>query len=168
MLWIYLVMHKSQITKNIFVLFTFWFWFGVWAFGLGLILVGGLRWWSGDQLFLVRLCNYLMPWLLMGLLTVISISLLTNRYHLILLLVTPTLFLLITYAPLFLPGHERSNGGFQLNVMSYNVWRENLDIPGIAEVIRNQNRRFSSQIYLLLTRYRTSISKTGQLCSKQL
>ena len=131
-------MHKAQITKKIFVLFTFWFWLGVWAFGLCLILVGGLRWWSGDQLFLVRLCNYLMPWLLMGLLAVLSISLLTNRYHLVLLLVTPTLFMLITYVPLFLPGHERSNGGFQLKVMSYNVWRENSNIPGIAEVIRNQ------------------------------
>jgi len=131
-------MHDPLITKNIFAAFAFCFWVGVWAFGLGLILVGGLRWSFGDQLFPVRLCNYLMPWLLMGLLAVISISLLTNRHHLTLLLVAPTLFMLITYAPLFLPGHEKSHDGFQLKVMSYNIWRENSNIPGIAEVIRNQ------------------------------
>lgn len=138
MLWIWLVMNDPQVTKNLFVSLTVCFWIGLWAFGIGLILVGGLRWWYGDQLSVVRLCNYLMPWLLMLLLAGICGALLANRHHLALFLVVPTLFMVITYAPLFLPGHERSYDGLQLKVMSYNVWRKNSNLPGIAEVIRNQ------------------------------
>jgi endonuclease/exonuclease/phosphatase (EEP) superfamily protein YafD len=122
----------------LFKLFAFWFWFGVWTFGLGLIFVGALRWWSGDHWLLVRLCNYLMPWLFVVLLVGVGLSLLTNRHLLSLLLVLPSLFLLLTYAPLFMPRPDRSNGGFQVKVMSYNVWRENSNISGIAEVIRKQ------------------------------
>jgi vancomycin resistance protein VanJ len=131
-------MYDPQITKNIFAAFAFCFWVGVWAFGLGLILVGGLRWWFGDQLFPVRLCNYLMPWLLIGTLGGIGASLLAGRHPLALLLVAPTLFIIVTYAPLFLPGQERPHDGLNLKVMSYNVWRENSNIHAIGEVIRKQ------------------------------
>lgn len=131
-------MRGSLIIKNLSKFFASCFWGGVWTFGLGLFFVGALRWWSGDQLALVRFCNYMMPWLLMALLAGIGLSLLTNRRHLILLLAVPSLFMLITYAPLFMPRLDRSNGGFQIKVMSYNVWRENSNISGIAEVIRNQ------------------------------
>ena len=131
-------MQTLQISKGLFASLTFLFWIGVWAFGIGLILVGGLRWWYGDHLFPVRLCNYLMPWLLIGTLGGIGASLLAGRHSLALLLVVPTLFIIVTYAPLFLPGHERPQGGFKLKVMSYNVWRENSNIHAIAEVIGKQ------------------------------
>jgi endonuclease/exonuclease/phosphatase (EEP) superfamily protein YafD len=131
-------MHDLQISKSLIASMAFLFWIGVWAFGIGLILVGGLRWWNGDHLISVRLFNYLMPWFLIGTLGGIGASLLSGRYLLALLLVVPTLFIIVTYGPLFLPGQERPHDGFQLKVMSYNVWRENSNIHAIAEVIRKQ------------------------------
>ncbi len=71
--------------------------------------------------------------------------------------------MLITYAPLFLPGHERSNGGFQLKVMSYNVWRENLNIPGIAEVIRNQKPDLILLQEIHIDKLRTLITELDDL-----
>jgi endonuclease/exonuclease/phosphatase (EEP) superfamily protein YafD len=131
-------MPDIQMFKSLFASFIFWFWFGVWTFGVCLILVGVLRWWSGDYFLPVRLCTYLMPWLLVGTLTGIGVSLLTGRYRLALLLVVPTLFIIVSYAPLFLPAHDSLQDGFKLKVMSYNVWRENSDTHAMAEVIRKQ------------------------------
>lgn len=131
-------MQEFQITKNLVSIFSYIFSCSVYAFGLGLILVGVLRWCFGDKFLVVRLCNYLMPWLFIVLLALIGVSLLINRYDLSLLLLAPTLFMVMTYAPLFLPRHDRDNGGFKVKIMSYNVWRENSNISKIAEVIRTQ------------------------------
>lgn len=127
----------ANATKKI-ISFKCLFWGAVWLYGIGLLILWVLRWWSEDLWLPVRLCNYFMPWLLVGLLPGIALALLTNRALLATVLGVSTLFIVITYAPLFMPRQEKSPDGIPLKVMSYNVWWKNSNVAGMAEVIRTQ------------------------------
>ncbi len=131
-------MLDPQVIKKILASLSFTFWTGVWIYAIGLMLMGGLRWWTGDLLSPVRLCNYLMPWLQVGLWAGIVLAFLTNRNLLGFSLAVPALFIFVTYAPLFLPRQVNSHDGMHLKIMSYNVWRENSNITEMAGVVRNQ------------------------------
>lgn len=114
-------------------------WAGWWFFGLSLLVWYPLRWWPGDQLLPVRMANYFMPWLLVGLIPGLLAASLARRYRLLALLAAPTLLIGLTYAPLFLP---RSPvvlaAATPFKVMSYNVFAWNRNIPAAAAVIRQE------------------------------
>ncbi len=115
------------------------FWTGLWAFGLGLLLWYPMRWWPGDRLLPVRLTNYFMPWLLAGLVPALLAAGLAGRKWLGLTLAVPTIFIGLTFAPLFLPRSSfamASSNSFK--VMSYNIWVHNQDIAAVVAVIQQE------------------------------
>jgi vancomycin resistance protein VanJ len=115
------------------------FWTGLWLFGLSLWVWYPLRWWPGDDLRLVQLLNYFMPWLLVGLIPSIGVAALARRFRLLLTLAIPTLIIVLSYAPLFLPRPRIvAASNTPLKVMSYNVLVINRNIPAMAAVIRQQ------------------------------
>lgn len=120
-------------------LIIYFFWVGLWLLGLGLVLWYPLRWWPGDKLLPVQLINYFMPWLLLALIPAIIIAGLANRPGLIALLTLPTLFIIFSYAPLFLP---RSNmvlaDSGRIKVMSYNIWGRNHNMRSVAAIIHRE------------------------------
>ncbi len=115
------------------------FWLGLWLFGLSIFLILLMRWWLGDYYLPVRLANYIMPWLLVGLVPGLIMAGLAHRYRLATALAIPTLTIALSYAPLFLP---RPNvalaGGESFKVISYNVWRRNKDVSAMGKVIRRE------------------------------
>lgn len=114
-------------------------WTGLWLFGLVLFLWYPLRWWPGDRLLPVRLLNYFMPWLLFGLIPGLLVAGLTHRYRLMMVLVVPTLFIGLTFVPLFLPRPSVALAASPpLKVMSYNVWHHNPNIADAVAVIRRE------------------------------
>jgi endonuclease/exonuclease/phosphatase (EEP) superfamily protein YafD len=115
------------------------FWSGLWLFGVGILVSYLMRWWSGDRLLPVRLVNYLMPWLLTGLVPGLIMAGLARRYRLVAVLAIPTLIIGLSYAPLFLPRSSIALAdGSSFKVMSYNVWRKNSNIEAIAKLIREE------------------------------
>lgn len=115
------------------------FWTALWLFGLSLWIWYPLRWWPGDDLRLVQFLNYFMPWLLVGLVPSVGIAALARRTRLLLALAVPTLVIMLSYAPLFLPRPRiASAGNTPLKVMSYNVLVINRNVPAMADVIRQQ------------------------------
>jgi vancomycin resistance protein VanJ len=111
----------------------------VWFLGLGVCLIYLLRWWPGDRLWQVRLFNYLMPWVLIPLITALIAAVTARRHWLVTILAFPTLLISLNYAPLFLPRY-----GFALandetfKVMSYNVSRHNTNVAAIAAQVRQE------------------------------
>lgn len=115
-------------------------WLGLWLFGLGILLWLPMRRWPGDVFWPVQIGNYLMPWLLLGLIPGLLIAVLMRRTWLALVLAAPTVFILANYAPLFLP---RSNlvlaGSEHVKVMSFNVWWRNQNLDRAINIIRQEN-----------------------------
>lgn len=115
------------------------FWLGLWLFGLGALFVYLLRWGTGDELLPVRLFNYLTPWALVPLIPALILAGLAQRRWLMAVLSIPTLAIVFSYAPLFLPRPSVALAdGDAIKVMSYNVWRRNKDLNGMIEVVRQQ------------------------------
>lgn len=98
-----------------------------------------LRWWPGDRFMPVRLVNYFMPWLLLGLLPGLGLAGLARRKWVALALALPSLIIGLTFAPLFLPRPAEvlaANTSFK--VMSYNVWYHNREAAEAARLIRQE------------------------------
>jgi vancomycin resistance protein VanJ len=115
------------------------FWISLWSLSLGVLLVYILRWFLGDQLLLARLISYIMPWLLIFLVPGLIVAGLANNKLLAVTLLMPTIFICLTYAPLFLPNPSKSIAGLApFKVMSYNVWRGNQKMSTVANVIRKE------------------------------
>ena len=131
---------------------------GLWIFGLGLLIWYPLRWWPGDRLAPVQLLNYLAPWLLLALLPAVITAAVFKRLWLGLTLVIPTVLILFTYAPLFLP---RSSVALADNnhykVMSYNIWQNNKNLPASIDLIIRENPDI-----LLLQEARPNVAKRIQ------
>jgi vancomycin resistance protein VanJ len=109
---------------------------GLWLFGTSILLTYALRWGTGDRLLIVRLINYLMPWMLLGLIPGLVMAGLTHRIGLFVTLAIPTIIICLTYSPLFLHHSKIALAkNKSMKVMSYNVWRENSNITKLAEVI---------------------------------
>ncbi len=130
--------------QNIFIIFlrglgvfiSTVFWLGLWILGLGVLLGLLMRLWPGDLLRLVRLINYLMPWLLIFLIPAVTVAALLNHKWLAVTLLASTLFIIIHFAPLFVSGTSAVQPGrASLKVMSYNVWRDNRRMNEVAAVI---------------------------------
>lgn len=115
------------------------FWLGVWFFVLSVVLYFILRLWPGDQLPAVRLTNYLMPWLLCGLVPAFIVACLGRRKWLAMVLSLPSLFIGFTYAPLFRVHPDTALAVQQpIKIMSYNVWRKNKNMSAVAKIIRQE------------------------------
>ncbi len=115
------------------------FWLGLWFFSLGILLAFLVRWWSGDHLIPVRLMNYFMPWLLLGLIPGLVVAGWGHRYRLFTALAVPSLIIVLNYAPLFLPRPSVALAdGQNFKVMSYNVWRRNRNISAMEGIIRQE------------------------------
>jgi endonuclease/exonuclease/phosphatase (EEP) superfamily protein YafD len=115
-------------------------WLGMWLFGLGVLLWLPLRRWPGDALFPVQILNYLMPWLLIGLIPMLTIALVARRFGLAAMLAIPTAIICVSYAPLFLPRGSIALAESQhLTVMSHNVWRGNKNFDRTVQVIQQQD-----------------------------
>jgi vancomycin resistance protein VanJ len=111
--------------------------FGVALIGLLLLVWHLLRWWTGDQHHLVRLLDYVAPWLLLFLLPAFVVTLLIGRRYEKLLIALPTLLIGIPLLPQFLPRPEAEPAvGLQLKVMSYSVCSANRNTPAVIENIR--------------------------------
>lgn len=114
-------------------------WLGLSLFGLGVLAWYVLHWWSGDRFWPVRLVNYFMPWLLVGLIPGLIMAGLARRQKVILLLAVPTLIISLTFAPLFLPRSSVAlAAGGSFKVMSYNVWGRNKHVAEVAQNIRQE------------------------------
>ena len=85
-----------------------------------------LRWLSGDQLFIVRLFNYFLPWLGLFLTICLIIVVSLRRKILAVVLVAPLIIIAIIYAPQFSGCLKTASSNTRtLKVMSYNIWRSN-------------------------------------------
>ena len=117
------------------------FWVGSWVFSVTILLtLFVLRWWPGDRLIVVRMFNYTMPWFLVALLPLICLAGGAGRKWLLLTLLAPTLYIIFSNLPLFLPKNQSlPPSGFELKVMSYNVWSHSKDMSALAEVIIQAN-----------------------------
>lgn len=125
--------------KELFYTIRTAFWLGLWLFGLGVLLTYLLHWWPGDRLLPVRLLNYMLPWLLIPLVLALITAGLAGRHWLVTVLAVPTLFVSLTYAPLFFPRPCLAQGnGETFKVLSYNVGRRNLDVTAMAALIRQE------------------------------
>jgi vancomycin resistance protein VanJ len=125
--------------KRLWSILCWLFWLGWGLVGLGLLTWYGLRWWPGDRFLPVRLFNYFMPWLLLGLMPGLVLAGLARRKWVALTLAGPALFIGLTFAPLFLPRAEEAlaaNASFK--VMSYNVWYRNDKVTEVAGLIRQE------------------------------
>jgi endonuclease/exonuclease/phosphatase (EEP) superfamily protein YafD len=115
------------------------FWAGLWIFALGLLVWYPLRWWPGDRFWPVRLTNYFMPWLFLGLIPGILIAGLSRRRWLATALTIPTILIGLTFAPLFLPRPSTALAGTEsYKVMSYNIWGRNRDAEALVSVIQQE------------------------------
>jgi vancomycin resistance protein VanJ len=122
--------------KWLFLQISSFFWLSLWLFGLSILAIYIMRWWPGDRLLPVRLANYIMPWLLWGLVPALIVSLLGQHSWLMITLTIPTILICFTYVPLFLHNPSVSSADSEpIKIMSYNVWRDNNDMKGVAKVI---------------------------------
>ncbi len=115
------------------------FWLGFWLLGLVTLLIFIIRWWSGDQLWHVRMFNYLMPWVLIPLTTALIAAGIGRRRWLVATLAVPALFISLNYAPLFLPrcSFALANGE-NFKVLSHNVSRHNTNVAAITAQIQQE------------------------------
>lgn len=146
------------------------FWLGWALLGLGLVTWYGLRWWPGDRFLPVRLFNYFMPWLLLGLMPGLALAGLARRKWVAFILAVPALFIGLTFAPLFLPRPEgvlAANASFK--VMSYNIWYHNDKVAEAAGLIRQEQpdilllQELSPGVAKSLTRELADLYPGGQL-----
>lgn len=114
-------------------------WAGLWFLMASATLTLILRWWPGDRLMVVRLVNYLMPWLLALLLPGLLAAALGRRLILTIALALPVAAILFHYAPLLLPRTRAASTGNTLKVMSYNVWSKNVTLEATASLIHREN-----------------------------
>jgi len=128
------------IFKGLFQTVRIFFWLVLWFFGSGMLYVYFLRWWSGDQLPAVRLFNYLSPWVIPALILALIIAAVARRYWLSTVMAVPTLLVVLSYAPLFLPRASIAMVDDQssFKVMSYNVWRNNQDVEAMTTLIKQE------------------------------
>ena len=114
-------------------------WLVLWLFGIIIWLWYIFRWWPGDQLLVIRLISYMVPWFLVILLPGTIAAAFARRKWLALTLATPMLFLFLTYIPLFLPGSRTVlASGTPLKVMSYNLYYQNDEAEAIVEVVQQE------------------------------
>jgi len=129
----------TGLLKGLFYTLRTAFWLGLWLFGLGVLLTYLLRWWPGDRLLPVRLLNYMVPWLLIPLVLALIAAIVAGRHWLVTVLAVPTLFISLTYAPLFLPRPCLALGNSEtFKVLSHNVGRRNPDVTAMAALIRQE------------------------------
>lgn len=129
----------TTLIKGLFYTIRMFLRLGLWLFGLGVLLTFLLRWWPGDQLLPVRLLNFMMPWLLILLVPALIAARLAGCHWLVTVLALPTLFISLSYAPLFLPRCcSAPSSGEIFKVMSNNVSRYNTDVTAMAALIRQE------------------------------
>ena len=68
--------------KQVWIVTKSLFWARLWLFALGLVIWYPMRWWPGDRFWPVRLTNYFMPWLLVGLIPALVVAGLARRRRL--------------------------------------------------------------------------------------
>lgn len=115
------------------------FWAFLWVTAISLLLFFPLRWLSGDSLEPVRTVSYITPWLLIPALPMLGIAGWRRRKWLAVVLLTGTLAIVVSFAPLFLPNRPArpSPQAVPLKIMSYNL-HGIPEIDGIVEVIRRE------------------------------
>lgn len=115
------------------------FWLGLWLFGLSLLLLYPIRWLYGDHFAIVRLANYVLPWLLLPLLPAIAIAGIARRRRLLVMLAIPMLLISLPFAHLFLPRSRAiaKSDDFSIKIMSHNVFG-NQDVEAVADAIRQE------------------------------
>jgi vancomycin resistance protein VanJ len=111
----------------------------LWAIGFLANLFFISRWLMGDQLLIVRMANYFLPWIGLGLLGFLMLALGARKRRLSILLTLPVIVISMNYVPLMLRcGVNSFTEGTRLKVMSYNIWRDNQDMIAAAEIIRRE------------------------------
>lgn len=96
-----------------------------------------LRWWLGDQFYLIRLFNYGLPWLLIGLVLGLVVTAVRSRQQIWWQMMTvSTVFISLPLLPIFLPGWGNQPAGpAALKVMSYSLCKANWETQAIVQVI---------------------------------
>ena len=98
----------TSLSKRLWFILRLAFWSILWIFGLGVLLLFPLRWFSGDYFTPVRLANFFVPWLLVLLVPAMLIAGLARRKWLLVVLAAPTLLICLIFAPLFWPHNKPS------------------------------------------------------------
>jgi vancomycin resistance protein VanJ len=116
-----------------------------------------MRWWPGDRFLPVQWLNYFMPWLLAGLLPALLSAGLARRKWLSTMLVIPTVLIVLTFAPLFLPRADVILANQpSLKVMSFNTWWRNRSSKALTGLIQQEQpdliflQELNPEIVLLL------------------
>lgn len=110
-----------------------------WLFASTALLGIVLRPWVGDALFVTRYTGYVLPWLVVGLAPGAAWAWVTHRRPLAAMLALAAVAIAALHARHFLPRRAAPPAGaVVLEVMSYNVWSNNDDVPRMARVIREQ------------------------------
>jgi vancomycin resistance protein VanJ len=114
-------------------------WLGLWVSAFAVNAHFVLRWLTGDQLLIVRMANYFLPWIGLGLLVGLMLSLSARKRKLSLLLTLPLIIISPSYVPLMLRcGVSAAAQGAMLKVMSHNIWRDNEDMSAAAAIIQRE------------------------------
>lgn len=114
----------------------------LWGYGLSLLAFFLLRKATGDLIQPVRLINYFLPWVAVGLLPALVSAVWCRKKALSLLLLAGLLQTAFSFSYLFTNCGARAYGGEgsrTLKVMSYNVWKLNRDYAAVARVIADQD-----------------------------
>ena len=128
---------SAPLLKQLFGLAAAAFWSILWLFSCSMLLVLFLlRWWPGDQLLIVRLVNYSMPWLLIILVPSLLAAGVADRKFLAVSLAVSTIFIAAAHAGLFFPKKPPViSASPTIKVMSYNVWSRNRDLSAAVKVV---------------------------------
>jgi len=98
----------------------------------------GLHLATGDSIPIVRMINYLAPWVSMWLLLLCLLNLITHRYVLAVLLLLPAMAIAYPFAPQFLPKSATYADAKIIKVMSYSKMGRNNDLESVAAVIMKE------------------------------
>ncbi len=109
-----------------------------WVFAVALVVWNLARLYPGDRWSLVRLGNYLAPWLFMALAPALVVALMARRPWLVRILALLTLVFAVRYWPLLIPRLSllrAESSTSELRVMTFNVNYANRNVPAISSLI---------------------------------
>ena len=115
------------------------FWLSLWLFAMCILLSIVTRWWLGDSVRFSRVIGYIMPWLIVMLMSGVFSACLAKHWLLAVAMSIPLLYICISYSPLFLNCLQVAEAESQhIKIMSYNLWNFNKNPDAAADLIRRE------------------------------
>lgn len=130
---------ELTLIERLWLAFMSLFWLGLWLFSLMLLFLYPVRRWTGDWFPLVRLLNYVLPWMLIFLLPAMVLAGFSGQRWLVLSLVSAAILIGLNFAILYWPRHAPAPApdAFTVKIMSHNLFSR-ADPQLIAETMRQE------------------------------